>query len=180
MMIRKSTMERWRDAFPQYYYKPDHARTEHFDGSREILQYFQAEIDKVDTSAYYLDIINQIQAEGVISDPEKIKEKIKTSLEELVDLENKKSKRYLSEDYWFSQRAQEVGLKTWLCPWMKLQHMGSYVFEGSLADLAAIGAPATADPSQLNNKPRSERSPVNYSPDLPDQPILNQPNKPQK
>jgi hypothetical protein len=62
------------------------------------------------------------------------------------------SKRYLSEDYWFCQKAQAIGLKTWLCPWMKLQHMGSYVFAGSLMDLAQIGAGATADETSMPNK----------------------------
>ena len=47
------------------------------------------------------------------------------------------------------QKAQEAGLRTWLCPWMKTQHVGSYIFSGSLADLASIGAAATVDPSQL-------------------------------
>ena len=32
---------------------------------------------------------------------------------------------------------------------MRLQHVGTYVFGGSLADLAAIGAPATADGNAL-------------------------------
>jgi hypothetical protein len=62
------------------------------------------------------------------------------------------SKRYLSEDYWFCQKAQEAGLKTWFCPWMKMQHVGSYIFGGSLADLASIGVAATADVSKLGGK----------------------------
>ena len=102
MMIQRAALEKFQEAYPQYMYKPDHVRTEHFDGSREILMAFQAEVDPV-------------------------------------------SKRYLSEDYWFCQKAWEIGVKTWLCPWMKLQHMGSYVFGGSLIDLAQIGAGATAD-----------------------------------
>ena len=106
MMIRRKTFEVFRDKFPQYHYKPDHVRTEHFDGSREIMMYFQAEID-----------------------PE--------------------SKRYLSEDYWFCQKVQEAGLRTWLCPWMKLQHVGTMIFGGSLVDIAQLGASATADPEQL-------------------------------
>ncbi len=57
-----------------------------FDGSREIMQYFQAEIDQ-------------------------------------------ESKRYLSEDYWFSKRCKEIGIRTWLCPWMKLRHAGMFIFE---------------------------------------------------
>lgn len=109
MIIRRDSLEKFAKAYPQYYYKPDHVRTEHFDGSREILMAFQAEVDPV-------------------------------------------SKRYLSEDYWFCQKAQEVGLKVWLCPWMKLQHTGSYVFGGSLMDLATIGAGATADESSMPKK----------------------------
>lgn len=57
------------------------------------------------------------------------------------------SKRYLSEDYMFCYNVQKAGLKVWFCPWMQTQHVGTYVFGGSLADLASIGASATADAS---------------------------------
>lgn len=109
MMIQRSALEKFAAAYPQYNYLPDHVRTAHFDGTREIMQYFQAEIDPA-------------------------------------------SKRYLSEDYWFCQKMWDIGVKTWLCPWMKLQHMGSYVFAGSLLDLAQIGAGATADLDQMAPK----------------------------
>lgn len=109
LMARKNTFEKFKEKFPNYSYKPDHVRTAAFDGSREIMQYFQAEIDPV-------------------------------------------SKRYLSEDYWFCQKVQEIGLKTWFCPWMQMQHVGTYIFGGSLADLASIGASATADPGALGKK----------------------------
>ena len=59
------------------------------------------------------------------------------------------SKRYLSEDYMFCYNTEKAGMKVWLCPWMSMNHVGSYVFGGSLADLASIGAPATADAGQL-------------------------------
>jgi hypothetical protein len=59
------------------------------------------------------------------------------------------SKRYLSEDYMFCYNTEKAGMKVWLCPWMSMNHVGSYVFGGSLADLASIGAPATADANQL-------------------------------
>jgi hypothetical protein len=62
---------------------------------------------------------------------------------------DEKTRRYLSEDYMFCQWMREADVKTWLCPWMKLQHTGSYTFGGSLADLAALGAAATADVSQI-------------------------------
>ena len=109
MMVEKQAMQKFTDTYPEYMYKPDHVRTEHFDGSREIMMYFQAEVDPA-------------------------------------------TKRYLSEDYWFCQKAIAAGINTWLCPWMKLQHVGSYIFGGSLADLASIGAAATADPGALGGK----------------------------
>ena len=109
MMIQRAALEKFQEAYPEYMYKPDHVRTEHFDGSREILMAFQAEVDPV-------------------------------------------SKRYLSEDYWFCQKSWEIGVKTWLCPWMKLSHMGSFVFGGSLIDLAQIGAGATADETSKPKK----------------------------
>ena len=49
------------------------------------------------------------------------------------------SRRYLSEDYWFCQKARKAGLKTWICPWMQLKHNGSYTFKGSLGHIAAVG-----------------------------------------
>lgn len=106
MLIRRKTFEDYAKAFPHKSYRPDHVRTEHFDGTREIMAYFDCEIE-----------------------PE--------------------TKRYLSEDYLFCYNVQKMGGKVWLCPWMKLQHVGSYVFGGSLGDLASIGASATADPNAL-------------------------------
>jgi hypothetical protein len=35
---------------------------------------------------------------------------------------------------------------------MKMQHVGSYIFGGSLADLASIGVAATADVAKLGSK----------------------------
>jgi hypothetical protein len=111
MMIRRRTLEKFEEAFPEYHYKPDHVRTEAFDGTRDVMQFFQSEIDP-------------------------------------------KSRRYLSEDYWFCQKIQELNMKTWFCPWMKMHHVGTYIFGGSLADLAAVGASATADVGAIrqNNK----------------------------
>jgi len=62
------------------------------------------------------------------------------------------SKRYLSEDYWFCQNLKKFGAKVGLCPWMRLQHVGSYIFGGHLPALASIGAAPTADPSKLKKR----------------------------
>ena len=109
MMIRRKTFDKYKEVFPNLHYKPDHIRTEAFDGSREIMAYFDCIIDPV-------------------------------------------SKRYLSEDYMFCYNVQKAGMKVWFCPWMQTQHVGTYVFGGSLADLASIGASATADAGQLRKE----------------------------
>ena len=109
MMIRRKTFDKYKEVFPHLHYKPDHIRTEAFDGSREIMAYFDCIIDPV-------------------------------------------SKRYLSEDYMFCYNVQKAGMKIWFCPWMQTQHVGTYVFGGSLADLASIGASATADSSKLKKE----------------------------
>lgn len=100
MMIRRETFVKWQEAYPEKMYKPDHVRTEHFNGSRKICMFFDCVID-----------------------PD--------------------SERYLSEDYYFCQQSRKIGMKVWLCPWMKLTHTGSYVFGGSLSHLASIQAAPT-------------------------------------
>ena len=59
------------------------------------------------------------------------------------------SNRYLSEDYWFCYKIRKAGMKTFLLPWMHLQHSGYYTFAGSLQAMAALGVSATCDPEEL-------------------------------
>jgi hypothetical protein len=48
------------------------------------------------------------------------------------------SNRYLSEDYFFCQFVRRIGYKIYLCPWMKISHMGAYNFSGSMQSLANL------------------------------------------
>ena len=48
------------------------------------------------------------------------------------------SKRYLSEDYMFCQWCRKIGITIFLCPWMKLKHVGSHIFGGSMSALADL------------------------------------------
>jgi hypothetical protein len=114
MMIRRNTFEKFAAAYPNQLYTPDHVRTEHFDGSRQIMAYFDTPICP-DTN------------------------------------------RYLSEDYMFCQWTRKAGMHVWFCPWMQLQHVGMYVFGGSLVDLAQIGASATADVNALKKFKNSKK-----------------------
>ena len=102
MLIPRATFEKFAEAYPELSYKPDHARTDAFDGSRNIHAYFDC-----------------------IIDPE--------------------TRRYLSEDYYFCKKSRQAGMKIWACPWMQLQHIGSYIFKGDLGKIGSLGVSATAD-----------------------------------
>ena len=103
MMIHRKVFETMKEAFgPEMEYKPDHSRTENFDGSRMIHAYFDCKID-----------------------PE--------------------SKRYLSEDYYFTRNAEKLGITVWLCPWMRLAHTGMHIFQGDLGAMAKLNMSATSD-----------------------------------
>ena len=55
--------------------------------------------------------------------------------------------RHLSEDYMFCKMARDLGLKVWICPWMSLHHIGTYMFEGNLVKTLQAGLAATLDPN---------------------------------
>jgi glycosyltransferase involved in cell wall biosynthesis len=155
MMIRRNTFTKYLEAYPEIMYKPDHVRTEAFDGSRKIGQYFQAEIDRYNPLKTYEALLARIAAgENVSSD------EVATALANARNKINASTDRYLSEDYLFCQNVRKAGMKVWLCPWMHLQHAGAYVFGGKLPALASIGASATADADLL----KQQRNPQQVKP----------------
>jgi len=102
MLISRESLLQYKEAYPELSYKPDHIRTDNFDGTREITAFFDCVID-----------------------PD--------------------SKRYLSEDYFFCQKARKIGQKIWMCPWMQINHVGSYIFKGNMGSIGQLGVSATAD-----------------------------------
>ncbi len=48
------------------------------------------------------------------------------------------SKRYLSEDYFFTQKCRKIGIKTWMLPWASsnVYHVGTHMFQGDLNKVA--------------------------------------------
>jgi len=101
MIIDRRALDKYAEEYSEYRYRPDHARSEKFDGSHEITAFFDTVID-----------------------PE--------------------SKRYLSEDYMFCKWSRKIGLKVWMTPWVKLKHIGMYVYGGSMGAIAAINASPTS------------------------------------
>lgn len=95
MMVDREVFTKFAEKYPQYWYNPDHNRAAAFNGSRQIYQYFQAEIEPT-------------------------------------------YQRYLSEDYWFCQKAREAGMGVWLAPWMVIKHHGTYIYSGSIPAMASV------------------------------------------
>ena len=144
MMIRRKTLEKYAEVYKNLFYRPDHVRTDHFDGTRMIQAVFDTVIDRGWSMNEVYGLVNFIR-EGKIDEA-------KTLADAIVEADKRASYRYLSEDYMFCYNVQKMGGQVWFCPWMKMNHVGSYVFGGSLADLASVGASATADVEQIKNK----------------------------
>jgi hypothetical protein len=51
MLIQREALIQYRDAYPEFSYKPDHVRSKHFNGDREIHAFFDTVIDP-DTKRY--------------------------------------------------------------------------------------------------------------------------------
>lgn len=147
MLIQRKVFEAYNENYPQMLYKPDHVRTANFDGSREIMAYFDALID--DKSQNMVPEIKAFFEKNPEATHEDVVEFFKDKRNGLAGTY---SNRYLSEDYMFCYNVQKMGMKVWLCPWMQLKHVGSYIFGGSLAHLASVGAAATADVKKLGKK----------------------------
>lgn len=107
MMVKRHVFDKFREAYPEFSYRPDHVGQANFDGQRYIHAYFDTVIDH--------------------------KRKVVVNGEER---EFGGSDRYLSEDYMFCQWWRNIGGQIWLCPWMKTHHIGTYAFTGDMPAVA--------------------------------------------
>lgn len=153
MLISRETFEKYAAAYPEYRYRPDHVRSNNFDGTREIYTFFDCFIDKDRKETEFEEMMDDILKIGDDTDPDLV-DKLQKKVLDIRDREAKSSKRYLSEDYMFCHNIRKLGMKVWLCPWIELKHTGFYTFGGKLSALAAVGANATADPKQLAKNKR--------------------------
>jgi hypothetical protein len=107
MMVKREVFDKFREAYPEFSYRPDHVGQANFDGTRYIHAYFDTVIDR--------------------------RRKVMMNGEER---EVGGSDRYLSEDYMFCQWWRNLGGKIWMCPWMKTHHIGTYAFTGDMPAVA--------------------------------------------
>ena len=107
MMVKRAVFDKFKEAYPELHYKPDHVGQANFDGTRYIHAYFDTVIDRKRTM-----MVNGEEKQLGGSD------------------------RYLSEDYMFCQWWRNIGGQIWLCPWMKTHHIGTYAFTGDMPAVA--------------------------------------------
>ena len=107
MMVKRNVFDRFKEAYPEFSYRPDHVGQANFDGTRYIHAYFDTVIDRKR-------VINIDGEEREVGG----------------------SDRYLSEDYMFCQWWRRLGGQIWLCPWMKTHHVGTYAFTGDMPAVA--------------------------------------------
>ena len=131
MMIRRDVFPKWEKAYPEYRYKPDHVGQAHFDGTRYIHAYFDTVIDSksANMNAELVAFLKK-NPDANHDDVAKFTDSAESALGRHY------SDRYLSEDYMFCQWARNIGIKIWLCPWMRTEHIGTYHFKGDMPAVA--------------------------------------------
>ena len=107
MLVKREVFDKFKEAYPEFSYRPDHVGQANFDGKRYIHAYFDTVIDRK----------RVVMMDGI-------------------EKEVGGSDRYLSEDYMFCQWWRHLGGKIWLCPWMKTHHIGTYAFTGDMPAVA--------------------------------------------
>lgn len=142
MMIQRQVFETFAKAHPELLYRPDHKRNEGFDGKKMITGFF---MDPLSHQKYYHLAYEEIKNCLNLNDVPEILNKY----EELIQQDKR---RHLSEDYYFCQECRNLGFKVWLCPWLKLNHVGTHVFTGNLVNLLKIGASHSVDPDLIKKK----------------------------
>jgi hypothetical protein len=66
--------------------------------------------------------------------------------------------RYLSEDYWFCQKARQAGISVWLAPWMNIKHHGSMIYGGSIPAMATVQNERTKRNDVIPHSVRMDKS----------------------
>lgn len=143
MLIQRKAIEKIIDRFPEIMYRPDHKRDAQFDGTRKIPALFDCEIDRGTFNADLWTVIR-----SVANDEPDAKDRCKA----IVERSKTASERYLSEDYQFSRYALAAGCGVWMAPWIRLAHVGRFVFGGSLPHMLMSGESPT-----IGNKPQLQQ-----------------------
>lgn len=127
MMIKRSVFIRFAEAHPELAYIPDHKHT-----TRQITAFF---MDPLDHQSEYYKGYTELK-NGILSNSDL--NTLKKTIDKTEEAIAKAPPRHLSEDYNFCQEVRKLGIKVWLCPWMMLNHIGTFKFVGDMLALAEL------------------------------------------
>jgi len=68
------------------------------------------------------------------------------------------TRRYLSEDYTFCRRYQELGGTIWLDPTINLDHQGAYLFKGNIGNQFTVGTPVEQPKEENSSDDKTDKS----------------------
>jgi len=144
MMIQRKVFEKFAQAHPELYYKPDHVRSKDFNGDHKIVAYFMDPLSHLSNLDRIIECVNKANNIQYTKNGKITKEKVLEFL--LQDDPN----RHLSEDYYFCREIRKLGMKVWMCPWMILGHIGTYKFVGNLPAILSNNLSLTTDKKQMD------------------------------
>ena len=128
MMVRRETLDLFQSRYPHRRYKAGERELEA--GLSPVLtQFFDTAIDG------QIETLQDDLAALLLNDPAAGRGEVLSFL----SARTRDHQEYISEDYMFCRLVRQMGLKVWTCPWIELNHVGSYKFSSRLADLARLG-----------------------------------------
>jgi len=127
MMIRRETLEAFRQAFPHRRYQAQNTATAPY-LSTSVSQFFDTET--VGGAEAILDELSNLLAQRPATSPSEVRDFIAAKRATVGE--------FVSEDFMFCRRVHQNGMKVWACPWMVLTHTGNYTFAAQLRELSRI------------------------------------------
>lgn len=125
--IRRSTLERFREAFPERRYKA--GANDRAEGSSPVITQFFETATEGGTETLEADL-----RAFLASHPEAGQQEILAFLEQ----RRQALSTYISEDYHFCRQIRQIGMQVWVCPWIDLTHTGNVTFKSRLSELARV------------------------------------------
>lgn len=134
--IRRRTLERFREAFPERRYRA--GANDRAEGSGPVITQFFETATEGGTETLEADLRAFLE-----SHPEAGQKQILGFLEE----RREALSTYISEDYHFCRQIRKIGLQVWACPWIDLTHTGAVTFKSRLSELARVRGALSGQPS---------------------------------
>ena len=127
MMIRRQTLELFRQTFPHRRYQAEN-KGNPSQPSSSVSQFFDTET--TGGAEAVLDELADFLAQRAETSPSEVRD--------FIEARRAAVGEYVSEDFMFCRRVRQAGMKVWTCPWMVLTHTGNHTYAARLRDVSRI------------------------------------------